>query len=342
MEKQDVFWFDEIGQKADYIVGKKCANLGELTRIKMPVPPGFSISIRAEERFLKETGALREIQELLSRVGDLSNVNLQIEVSEQIRNIVEEKEIPPNLHDVIVSYYQELCRKLGQEVAVSVRSAGAKSHPGQYETYLNIKGKQRVLEVVKKVWSSIFNVTTIANLVQLGLPVTNSPAIGVGVVKMVDARSAGVCLTVHPMTGDPLKALIEANWGLGESVVSGRVNTDRYVLDKESLKVVEKTLGEKRMQVVPKGEGVVEDEMSPEKQNTYALTDEEAVEIVKLGKALESHFKQPQDLEWAIDANCVLPYSVVLLQTRPVVGVKIRKLQTAEQKVMDEVIKRFF
>jgi len=343
VEKQEVFWFDEIGQEANYIVGNKCANLGELIRIKMPVPPGFSISIRAEERFLKETGALREIQELLSSVGDLSNVNLQAEVSKQIRHIVEEKEIPPDLHDVIGSYYEELCHKLGQEVAVSVRSAGAKSHPGQYETYLNIKGKQQVLEMVKKVWSSIFNARTITNLIHFGLPVVHSPAIGVGIVKMVNARSAGVCFTVNPITGDPLKAVIEANWGLGESVVSGKVNTDRYVVDKESLRVIERNLGAKKMQVVSKGEGgATEEEIPPEKQNAYVLNDEEAVGIVKLGKALESHFKEPQDLEWAIDADCVLPYSFVLLQTRPVVGVKIRKPKTAEDKVMDEVIERLF
>ena len=341
MQGQEVFWLDEIGREHNDLVGKKCANLGELARLRMPIPNGFAISLKAEERFLNVTGALREIQELLTEVGELKDINLQAEVSAKIRHIVESKEIPTDLCDAIRTHYEELCHKRGREVAVSVRSTGAKSHPGQYETYLNVRGDQRVLEMVKKVWASIFNARTIANLVQVGLPVAQSPAIGVGVVEMVYARSAGVCFTIHPVTGDPLKAVIEANWGLGESVVSGKVNTDMYVVDKERLKVIERNLGGKNMQIVAKEEGVVEEETPTEKQSAFVLNDDEAVEIVKLGKALELHFREPQDIEWAIDDEHPFPNNVFLLQTRPVVGVKVQKPKTTEEKLLDDLVKYF-
>jgi pyruvate,water dikinase len=340
MEPKLVYWFSELGQAAHFIVGKKCANLGEMTRLKMPVPLGFAISVTAHEKFFKETGARQEIEELLNRVGELKDFSLQAEVSRKIREIIEGKEIPPGLGNVITSYYEELCSKRGQEVAVSVRSAGVKSHPGMYETYLNIRGRNQVLQMVKKVWASIFNQRTICAAVQHGLRVAESPCIGVGVVELVNARSAGVCFTIHPVTGDPLKAVIESNWGLGESVVSGAVHVDRYVVDKESLKVIEKALGEKKLQIVPKGNGVVEEELPPEKQSAYTLNDEEAAEIVKLGKALESHFNQPQDLEWAIDADRPFLQNLFLLQTRPVVGVAIRDKETPEQRLKAALAKR--
>ena len=342
MEAKPVFWFSEVGQEDNATIGKKCANLGEMARLNMPVPQGFAISVTVQQEFLKGTRALKEIEELLSKVGELKNVNLQAEVSRKIRDIIETKEIPPDMANLIGSYYEDLSSKRGQEVAVSVRSAGVKSHPGMYETYLNIRGRQQVLEMVKKVWASTFNARTIAARVQQGLPVIDSPCIGVGVVEMINARCAGVCFTVHPVTGDTLKAMIEANWGLGETVVSGKVNVDMYVVDKESLKVIEKTLGEKKMQIVPKGNGVLEEEVPPEKRTIYVITDEEAAEIVKLGKTLESHFSQPQDLEWAIDAERQFPQNIYLLQTRSVVGVVVQKPKTEIDQVIDGLLKKFF
>jgi len=337
-----ISWFSEIGQGDNAVFGKKCANLGEMSRLKMPVPDGFAISVTAQEIFLKETGALQEIQKLLDKVGGLQDVNLQTKVSRQIRDIVEGKEIPSEMAHPMASYYEDLCYKQGQEVAVAVRSAGVKSHPGMYETYLNVRGKQQVLEMVKKVWASTFNMRTIAARVQQGLPVIESPCIGVGVLEMVNARCAGVCFTIHPVTGDPLKAMIEGNWGLGESVVSGIVSADIYIVDRESLKVIEKTLGEKKLKIVAKGAGISQEEVPPEGRGAYVLRDEEAAEIVKLGKVLESHFGQPQDIEWAIYAGRPFPQNLYLLQTRPVAGIKVQKPKTTEEEMIDNLLKKFF
>ena len=340
MKEKHIFWFDEIGQDANVLVGKKCANLGEMTKLNMPVPKGFAISVTAHELFLEETGARQEIAKLLTECGDLKDFKVSADVSAKIRETIEGKDIPRDLRQLIVSYYENLCSRRSCEVSVSVRSAGIVSHPGMYETYLNITGTDQVLQMVKKVWASIFNHRTICAAVQHELPVEESPCIGVGVVELVNARCAGVCFTVDPVTGDPGKAVIESNWGLGESVVSGQVEVDRYVVDKESLKVIDKTLGEKKLRIVPKGHGVAEDETPPELQHAFTINDEEAGEIVKIGIALETHFGTPQDLEWTIDKDRPFPDNIWLLQTRGVVGVKVQEKKTAEQKLKEELAKR--
>jgi pyruvate,water dikinase len=340
MEEKHLFWIAEIGKDASVLVGKKCANLGEMSKLHLPVPTGFAISVTAHERFLEETGARQEIGKLLTEAGDLKDYRVSADVSKKLREIVEGKEMPPDLRQLIESYYGDLCSRRGCEIAVSVRSAGIVSHPGMYETYLNIRGTNQVVQMVKKVWASIFNQRTICAAVQHDLPVAGSPCIGVGVIELVNARCAGVCFTVDPVTGDPTRAVIESNWGLGESVVSGQVDADRYVVDKESLRVIDKTLGEKKLRIVPKGHGVAEEETPQEKRDAFTLTDEEIAEVVKIGKALEAHFNTPQDLEWTIDADKPFPNNIWLLQTRGVVGVKVQDKKTAEERLKEELAKR--
>ncbi|MBI5446487.1 MAG: PEP/pyruvate-binding domain-containing protein [Deltaproteobacteria bacterium] len=342
MKTKRVFWLKEIGQADNGTFGKKCANLGEMTRLGLPVPDGFAITCTAQEEVLEETGARREIEALLREAGEPGDNQAQTEMSRKIRKIIEEKDLPGAFSEVVAAHYDEMCSRRGEEVAVSVRSAGVVSHPGMYETYLNMRGRQQVLDAIKKVWGSTFNARTIAARVQNGQPVAGSPSIGVGVLEMVHAKSAGVCFTVHPVSGDPGQAVIEANWGLGESCVSGIVSVDMYAVDKQSLKVVERTLGEKKCQIVPHGNGVAEVEVPPHLREAFVLEDGEAAEIVKLGKALEAHFGQPQDLEWAIDAGRPFPQNVYLLQTRPVVGVKVEENRQKQKTVLDDLVQTLF
>ena len=267
MEEKQALWFEEVGQKDFDLVGKKCANLGELTALGMPVPRGFAITIKAQEAFLNETGVLGVIRDQVNNAADITNVTQQAKLSKDIRSVVEAGKMPARIEDEILAHYRELsargeCRG---PVAVSVRSAGSKSHPGQYETVLNVKGDEKILAMVRRVWSSIFNANTIAKLVQQGIPIDQSPAIGVGVVEMVNTRCAGVGFTINPITGDVSSVIIESTWGLGEGVVGGKINTDRFVVEKATLRVVDRILGEKKMQMVVKGGEVVEEEVPPEK-----------------------------------------------------------------------------
>jgi len=339
MAEKYLFWFEELGQEHCDLVGKKCANLGEIAGIGLPVPPGFALSLEAYKYFMSETNAAREIKEYLQQYSEgLKSIEQFNEASREIRKIVESKEMPEVIREVILSYYYELCQKCGaSDIAVSTRSAGPVSHPGQYETYLNVKGESDLLEKIKKVWSSSFNPRSLAFRAQKGLPLENDP-IGVAVLKMVNARAAGVLFTADPNTGDSSKSIVEANWGLGESVVGGEVVPDVYILDKESAKAIKKTLGQKKKYVAFKEKGVAESDTPVEKSSTFCLNDNELEEIVKLGKILERHFGVPQDVEWAVDQDRAFPDNIMLLQTRTEI---IAPRKNPVDQVVDYMFKLF-
>jgi pyruvate,water dikinase len=339
MSDKWIFWFEEIGREDNALVGKKCANLGEMTKMGMPVPHGFSLSTGAQERFLKETNADQEIGQFLSKFGSVQSLKQYEEASKGLRHIVETKEMPEDMREAIVSYYDILCHRCGAEVAVAVRSAGTESHPGQYETYLNVKGKAEVLNKIVKVWSSIFNARTIASLLRKGLLIENSPLIGVAVIEMINARSAGVGFTCDPVSGDPSQMTIEGSWGLGESVVSGSIIPDKYIVDKATLNIIQRVIGDKKIQVVAKGEGTAEEEVPAEKRSVPCLSEEEVVRIAELAKALELHFGTPQDMEWAVSADLPFPDSIFLLQTRPVAGIKAKAPAGGTARIMDEMMR---
>jgi pyruvate,water dikinase len=343
MSEKWIFWFEEIGQERNDIVGKKCANLGEMTKMGLPVPRGFSLALKAEERFLRETNADQEIRQFLTKYrGKVHGLKQYEEASKGLRQIVESKEMPQDMRDTIISYYELLCDRCGSEVAVSVRSAGTVSHPGQYETYLNVRGREEVLQKILKVWSSTYNTRTLAALDHKGLSVEDSFSIGVCVLELVNARCAGVGFTCDPVSGDPSKITVEGNWGLGESVVSGTLIPDKYIVDKHTLRVIAKEIAEKEIQVVATDIGAVEQEIPPDKKLISCLNDDEVIRIAELAKSLESHFGIPQDMEWAISVDLPFPDNIFLLQTRPVAGIKAREAPGATSKVIDEMIRSTF
>jgi len=227
--KKYVIPFEDIRKDDFQAVGKKCANLGEMLSIGMPVTPGFALSIEACKSFMEETNAAREIKDYMSRFPNgVKEVSQYQEVSSAIYQIMESKEIPLHLQDQIKSHYEALCERCKTpSLAVAVRSAGAMSHPGQYETFLNVRGESEVLNKIVKVWASAYNIRSIAAVSQKGLSVAESPPIGIAVLPIVEARAAGVVFTVHPTTGDRSQVVIEGSWGMGESVVSGAVTPDR-------------------------------------------------------------------------------------------------------------------
>jgi len=332
MSERYIFWLEELGQEHCDMVGRKCGNLGEMAKIGLPVSPGFALSVEAYKDFMTRTNAMREIKDYLGRLsGDIEDIEQVNQASRDIRRIVESKEMPEAMKDTILSFYDDLCRKCDCTVAVSTRSAGPVSHPGQYETYLNVKGKEDLLENVKKVWASSFNPRSLAFRKRKGLPLESDP-IGVAVLKMVNARTAGIVFTADPNTGDTSRMIIEANWGLGESVVGGEAMPDVYVLKKDSLEIIEKRLGKKSRYVTCKELGVAEEECPADLSSTFCLTDEEAKEVGRLGIQLEKHFGVPQDVEWAIDRDSELPKSIIPLQTRAEV---IAQKKSAVDQVVD-------
>jgi pyruvate,water dikinase len=336
--KKRIFWLEELGKEYCEIVGKKCGNLGEMAKMGLPVPPGFALSVEAYKDFMIQTNAKQEIENYLGQLSEeFKDIQQFNQASTDIRQIVESKEMPNRIKDTILSFYDGLCRKYNCIVAVSARSAGPVSHPGQYETYLNVKGKADLLEKIKKVWASSFNPRSLAFRKRKGLPLETDP-IGVAVLKMVNARVAGIVFTADPNTGDTSRMIIEANWGLGESVVGGEAMPDVYVLNKESLEIFEKKLGKKSRYVTCKELGVAEENCPADLSGVFCLTDEEAKDIGKLGILLEKHFGVPQDVEWAIDRDFEFPKNIMLLQTRPEV---IAQKKAPVDQVVDLMLNLF-
>ena len=339
MTEKWLFWFEELGAEHNDVVGKKCANLGELTRLGLQVPPGFALSVDAYQRFLFETNADQEIREYVDQyVGESQTLSQWATTSDVLRQIVESKDMPKDMAETIRLEYDELSRKYGnQHMAVAVRSAGPVSHPGQYETYLNVRGATDLLEKIIKVWSSSFNPRSLAFRARKALPLETDP-IGVGILGMIDARAAGVTLTAEPNTGDYSKIVCEANWGLGESVVSGRTTPDLFILDKESLEILERRLGEKEFCILCTETGVAEENVSSEKRSCFCLGDEEVKEIANYGKSIEGYFKGiAQDVEWAISDQFPEGGKIFFLQTRPAI---IAEKKSATDTILDWVMSR--
>jgi pyruvate,water dikinase len=339
VEGQWLFWFEELDTEDDGLVGKKCANLGELCRMGLPLPPGFAMSLDAYKRFLSETNTAHELREYLDTYGrEIPNMGEWKKVSNSLRQIVESKEMPKDMAEAITSQYDELCRKAGTAgMAVSVRSAGPASHPGQYETYLNVKGATDLLEKIIKVWSSSFNPRSLVYRSRNGLPLETDP-IGVAVLGMINARTAGVTLTADPNTGDHSKIVCEANWGLGESVVSGRITPDFFLLDKESLEILEKRLGQKEVCILCAETGVIEESVQDDRRSCFCLDEEEVKEISKYGKRIEEYFKGvPQDIEWAISDDFQKGSNLFFLQTRPAI---IVEKKSATDQILDVIMGR--
>ena len=306
-----VIWLEDLGQGDSGLVGRKCANLGELIRADFPVPPGFALSLDAYAGFLASSGAGDEIGRYLASFeadpDDPKELPRYTEASKVLRGIVESKEMPKALRDEVTEFYKELCARTGViDVPVAARSAGPASHPGQYESYMNATGTAHVLENIVKVWSSTFNTRSLIARARKGLALDQDP-IGVAVLQMVDARAAGVMFTAEPTTADANTVVIEGSWGLGEVVVSGAVIPDNWTVDAQALKVVE-------CRPSPTSRGAAAGS-ADEAGQTTCLVDDEVVEIAKIGKRIEQHFGKPQDIEWAVERG---PHaSIFILQARP-------------------------
>ncbi|MCL5290370.1 MAG: PEP/pyruvate-binding domain-containing protein [Firmicutes bacterium] len=316
-----VYWIKELGQDDLNEVGKKCANLGEMTKKGLPVPPGFAISVEAYRRFMLETGINEEIQQIIRNGGDVIGRIDQLELmSRKIRSTIESLSMPDDIKEEILSYYHELSKQARKEhLKVAVRSSGAVSMPGSYETYLYVHGDYDIIEKVIKVWSSTFNARSINHRLEKKMNLLDTP-IGVAVIKMVNASAAGVLFTINPLTSDRSKMLVEANYGLGESVVSGRVGPDRYKMNRITQTVEEKVLGAKEEECVyiPDKGGVVFQPVPENRRNGFCLSDQDLIQLLQLGKKVEAYFGGvPQDIEFAFDRDLQLKDNLFILQARP-------------------------
>ncbi|MHC1601174.1 MAG: phosphoenolpyruvate synthase, partial [Candidatus Nezhaarchaeales archaeon] len=303
----------------------KSANLGELTKAGIPVPPGFAVTSYAYREFIEKTGLREKINELLREVAGSNKPQLFEEVSAKIRKLIKESEMPEDIASAIRENYRKLCERIGiAKVSVAVRSSATAedlpgaSFAGQQETYLNVEGEGEVLLKVKECWSSLFTPRAIFYRQEKGIA-HDKVLMSVIIQKMVNAKAAGVMFTIHPVTGEEDKIVIEGSWGLGEAVVSGSITPDVYVVDKKTLKVIDKKIAEKTFELVrdPSTGRTVKIDVSPERRNAPCLTDEEIRRLAELAIKIEQHYKYPQDIEWAIDRDLKFPDNVFIVQSRP-------------------------
>lgn len=305
-------------------VGGKNANLGEMINAGIRVPPGFAITTDGYLEFLEKAGIKERIFELLAGV-DPSDVASLDNISAEIRNLIENASFPSQIEAKIRESYTSLCHKCGvEDIPVAVRSSATAedlptaSFAGQQDTYLWIKCPDKVIKNAQKCWASLFTSRAIAYRIKNDFP-HEKVLISVGVQKMVNSKAAGVMFTLDPVNGDPSKVVIEGNWGLGETVVSGNVNPDKFVVDKIILEISDKKVSHKGVECIfdaNKGE-VVETEVPPDRCELSCLEREEVIELSKIAKRIEEHYGPPQDIEWAIDRDFPFPENVFIVQSRP-------------------------
>ncbi|NNF99662.1 MAG: hypothetical protein HKM93_09810 [Desulfobacteraceae bacterium] len=340
MATQWIYSLQELRSDHNDMVGKKCANLGEMTHMGMRVPPGFAVSVEGYELFMNQTGADAQIRQYVRKnLASLHhNVEKQVEAGRYIRRVIESKEMPEPMKADLWRHYERLCEQVDMDrMPVAVRSSGAVSMPGQMETYLNVRGRQELIEKIIKVWSSAFTTRAIAFRLEQGMAMEKAP-IGVAVLKMVNARSAGVTLTVLPTNGDLSKVIVEGNWGLGESVVSGEITPDSFIVNKDNGHVAS-TISKKNKMVVFETGGIAFVDVPPDRQEQPCLSDIELKEIVRIAMEVENYFDAPQDMEWVLDQDLTFPENLFWVQTRPA---KYSKPVADNTEYLAELMTRIF
>jgi pyruvate,water dikinase len=302
--------------------GGKGANLGELTRAGLPVPAGFVVGAPAYAAMC-EAGDLRAHLVRLLEGLDVDDTARLEACAEQARSLVLGTPLPSDLEHAIRDAYVELCKRDGQDenmAPVAVRSSAtaedtaSASFAGMNESFLNVRGADAVVRAVHECWASLFGARTVFYRAKRGLGQADMD-IAVVVQRQIDARRAGVMFTIDPASGARDRLVIEASIGLGESVVSGSVSPDRYVVDKHDGAILAREVRRKQMAVVPLlSGGTQRRELESEQALAPALNDEEVRQLADLGVQIERHYGAPQDTEWAFDATG----TVWMLQSRPV------------------------
>lgn len=321
-----MLWFEELSKDDVPIVGGKNANLGEMTKAKIPVPPGFAITAQAYKHFITETNIAQQIYKTIKEsVTDTGGPEQYQDASKQIRKLIEASQMPERIRQAIQEAYQKLSEKTKiKNIPVAVRSSATAedlpdaSFAGQQETYLNVKGADELLEKTIKCWSSLFTPRAIFYRTTKGFK-HEQVLISVGVQQMINARSAGVLFTIDPVTGNRNQIVIEGNWGLGEAVVSGAVTPDHFVVNKETLEIAKQIIAKKTVEYrrSPKTGETEHSEIPLERQEKPCITDKETRRLAQLGNQIEQHYGKPQDIEWAVDSELPFPQNIWIVQSRP-------------------------
>ncbi|MCX8178461.1 MAG: phosphoenolpyruvate synthase [Candidatus Aenigmarchaeota archaeon] len=322
-------FLNEMSRKDIPIAGGKGANLAEMYNMKLPVPNAFVVTSHAYKYFLEKTNIDEAIFDILKSTNVNDSEELQ-KNTQKIRDLIEKTKIPKEIEEEIELAYQKLSKQYGvkEEFVVARSSATAEDLPdasfaGQQLTVLNVKSKDNVIKAVKKCWASLFTARATFYRVSKGFD-HKKVLIAVPVQKQLNSDKAGVGFTVHPSTGDKNKIMIEGSWGQGESVVSGAVTPDTYILDKKTGEVLQKHIARKlEMRILEKKGGIRTIKVPTKMQNKRVLSNDELKQLYRLALKLEGHYKKPQDFEWVIEKG-----KAYLVQTRPITVIYEKRGET--------------
>ncbi|MGC9049205.1 MAG: phosphoenolpyruvate synthase [Patescibacteria group bacterium] len=337
-----ILWFNQIDKEDLVLAGGKGANLGELTQANFPIPFGFVLSSQAYFYFIENSKLKTLIKKNLENINYENPIELK-ETSKNIRQLILKAEIPEKIikevsdayHNILIMENRYLTKKnsflanltakiktIYKNPYVAVRSSATAedlphaSFAGQQETFLNIAGENNLIQTIKRCWASLFTERAIYYRHQMNF---DHFKVGLAAVvqRMVNSEKSGIAFSIDPIDNDKNKIIIEAIFGLGEYIVSGKVNPDHYEVNKKSLLILKKEIKFQDQMLIKKGGKNVNIKLNKAFGSQPKLTDEEIIKIALLVKDIEWHYFFPQDIEWAIENN-----QVFIVQSRPVTTIK--------------------
>ena len=322
-------WLDDLTKDSGPLAGGKGANLGEMLSIGMPVPEGFIVTTKAFDKFIELNRMKDQIDQMLDDC-DVENTEHLLQTSKKIKNMILQGEYPQAIKYELTQTYNQLSvskeidlpqiiplLSAGREYAiVAVRSSGiledieGASFAGQHATFLNVKGITDLTDKVKECWASLFEPRAIFYRAKHGF---KHASIAVIVQRMVQSEKSGVMFSVNPSTGEET-VVIEACWGLGETLVQGEVEPDRYIVARNG-EILEKKIGGKKMMRIRElsSSKTIETPVPKNMVNMQVLTDEEVLRLGEYALRLEDHYQKPQDVEFAVEKG-----RIYIVQTRAV------------------------
>jgi pyruvate,water dikinase len=311
--KPYVLDFREIDKTKQMVVGGKGMNLAECSRIDgILVPEGFCVTTEAFKRVIGENDELHQLLDQLAvqKVDERKRIS---EISRKIRDLIEGIEIDKGIEEDI----DRCLLTFGFEHAYAVRSSATAedlpfaSFAGQQDTYLNIKGKDAILQHISKCWASLFTDRAVIYRMQNGFD-HRKVYLSVVIQRMIFPQASGILFTADPVSSNRKVLSIDASFGLGEALVSGLVSADNYKVQEG--RIVEKMISTKKLAIYARKEGgTVEKEIGPGQQVLSTLSDEQVLELERIGRKLEAHFGRPQDIEW-----CLVDDTFYIVQSRPI------------------------
>ncbi|MHA1277260.1 MAG: phosphoenolpyruvate synthase [Candidatus Helarchaeota archaeon] len=333
-----ILWFEECGIEDVPLVGGKNASLGEMIeRTKVPVPTGFALTAEAYRYFIRANNLDQFIRDTLSDLDTHDMKNLA-ERGEKIRTAIENAKMPPDLENLVKKYYKELSKKSGiDNPSCAVRSSATAedlpdaSFAGQQETYLHIKGEDAIIKKSVDCMASLFTNRAISYRVDKGFDHFDV-ALSVGIQLMIytDLGAAGVGFSIDTESGFDKVVYIEGSWGLGEYVVQGKVNPDKWYVFKPTKGIISKQAGNKFIKLIRTEENEVKEEEVPENlRKVFVLNDDQVKELAGYIIQIEKHYGKPMDTEWGLDGRNNKLY---ILQARP---------ETVESQKTKEILETY-